>query len=58
MDITYHAERRGTRILPLRSYSNQVTDDPFLSGLDYFDFRFINVRIYAQRFHRLSTLSF
>ena len=43
-DINYHEERRGTRILPLRSYSNQATDDKLLADLDYFDFRLDNVR--------------
>ncbi|CAF1548880.1 unnamed protein product, partial [Adineta ricciae] len=42
--IMYHEGRRGTRILPLRSYSNQVTDN-ILDGLDLFDFRFDNLPI-------------
>ncbi|UJR17775.1 hypothetical protein I4U23_004673 [Adineta vaga] len=44
IDIMYHGEQRGTRILPLRSYSNQATDD-ILTGLDFFDFRFENLMV-------------
>ncbi|CAF1205461.1 unnamed protein product [Rotaria magnacalcarata] len=41
VDITYHDDRRGTRILPLRSYADQPTDE-MLIGLDFFDFNFNN----------------
>ncbi|CAF3598120.1 unnamed protein product [Rotaria sp. Silwood1] len=41
VDITYHNDRRGTRMLPLRSYSESPADDMF-SGRDFFDFRFDN----------------
>ena len=42
VDIRYHDDRRGTRILPLRSYADQPADDMFI-GLDFVDFRFENV---------------
>ncbi len=42
VDITYHDDRKGTRILPLRSYADQPADE-MLVGLDFFDFRFDNV---------------
>ena len=42
IDITYHEERRGTRILPLRSYSNQPMENIF-NHLDFFDLRFEDV---------------
>ena len=38
----YHEDRRGTRILPLRSYADPPADEMF-DGLDFFDFRFDNV---------------
>ncbi len=41
-DITYHEDRRGSRILPLRSYANPPAEDKF-AELEYFDFRFDNV---------------
>ncbi|UJR06551.1 hypothetical protein I4U23_010834 [Adineta vaga] len=37
-DITYHQNRRGSRIIPLRSYANPPPEDKF-TGLDYFEFR-------------------
>ncbi len=42
-EINYHENRRGTRMIPLRSYSQPPSDEQF-SGLDYFDLRFNNVR--------------
>jgi hypothetical protein len=42
-DIMYHEARRGTRMLPLRSYTGPPADD-MLAGLDFFDLRFENVR--------------
>ncbi|CAF1240142.1 unnamed protein product, partial [Didymodactylos carnosus] len=44
VDITYHDNRRGTRILPLRSYADQPGDE-MLVGLDFFDLRFDNHKI-------------
>ncbi|CAF3465404.1 unnamed protein product [Rotaria socialis] len=41
VDITYHDDRRGSRILPLRSYADQPAD-AMLAGLDFVDFRFDN----------------
>jgi len=42
-DITYHeTTRRGSRILPLRSYGNPSAESKF-DGLDYFDFKLKNV---------------
>ncbi len=40
--IKYHENRRGTRMIPLRSYSNPPPEDKF-AGLDYFDFQLDNV---------------
>jgi len=36
--INYHENRRGSRIIPLRSYNNPSPEEKF-AGLDYFDFR-------------------
>jgi len=42
-DITYHTQdRRGSRIIPLRSYSNPPPEDKFI-GLDTFELRLNNV---------------
>jgi hypothetical protein len=35
--IYYHETRRGSRIIPLRSYGNPPPEEKF-AGLDYFDF--------------------
>ncbi|CAF2078555.1 unnamed protein product [Rotaria magnacalcarata] len=35
--INYHEDRRGSRIIPLRSYGNPSSEDKF-AGLEYFDF--------------------
>ena len=40
--IYYHDERRGSRIIPLRSYGNPPPEEKF-AGLDYIDFRVNNV---------------
>ena len=40
--ISYHGDRRGSRILALRSYGNPPPEEKF-AGLDYFDFRSENV---------------
>ncbi|CAF2788355.1 unnamed protein product [Rotaria sp. Silwood2] len=40
-DITYHDNRRGTRILPLRSYADQPAESTLLE-LETIDFRFNN----------------
>jgi hypothetical protein len=40
--IQYHDNRRGTRIIPLRSYGNPSPEEKF-AGLDYFDFRLQDV---------------
>ncbi|CAF1357457.1 unnamed protein product [Didymodactylos carnosus] len=45
-DITYHEGRRGSRILPLRSYANPPPEDKF-ARLDYVEFRFNNYLIPA-----------
>lgn len=42
-DISYHDSRRGSRIIPLRSYGNPPSDEKF-SGLDSIEFRLNNVR--------------
>ncbi|CAF1311005.1 unnamed protein product [Adineta ricciae] len=44
IDITYHEERRGTRILPLRSYSNQPMENIF-NQLDFFDLHFEDLMV-------------
>ena len=36
--ISYHENRRGSRIIPLRSYNNPSPEEKF-ADLDYFDFR-------------------
>lgn len=41
--IYYHEDRRGTRTVPLRSYSDPPPDSKF-AGLDYFDFQLNDVR--------------
>ena len=43
MDITYHTNRRNTRLIPLRSYADPPAEGKFL-GLDTFEFRLNNVR--------------
>jgi hypothetical protein len=40
--INYHENRRGSRIIPLRSYNNPSPEEKF-AGLDYFDFRLNDV---------------
>ncbi|CAF3656855.1 unnamed protein product [Rotaria sp. Silwood1] len=40
-DISYHENRRGSRILPLRSYANPPVEAKF-AELEYFDFRINN----------------
>jgi hypothetical protein len=40
--IYYHDNRRGSRILPLRSYGNPSPDEKF-ADLEYFDFKLQNV---------------
>ncbi|CAF2441731.1 unnamed protein product [Rotaria sp. Silwood2] len=40
-DISYHENRRGTRMIPLRSYDNPPPENTF-DGLDSFDFRLNN----------------
>ncbi len=40
--INYHENRRGTRIIPLRSYAIPPPESKF-AGLDYFDFQLHNV---------------
>jgi len=41
-EINYHETRRGTRVIPLRSYDPPPTEDKF-GTLDYFDLRLNNV---------------
>ena len=41
-DISYHENRRGTRMIPLRFYGQPPPDEKF-AGLDYFDFHPNNV---------------
>ncbi len=42
-DISYHTQdRRGSRIIPLRSYSNPPPEDKFID-LDTFELRLNNV---------------
>jgi hypothetical protein len=41
--IQYHADRRGSRIIPLQSYGNPSPEEKF-AGLEYFDFKLQNVR--------------
>ncbi len=36
--ISYHENRRGSRVIPLRSYGNPPPEEKF-AGLDYFDFQ-------------------
>jgi hypothetical protein len=43
--IKYHDNRRGSRIIPLRSYANPPAETKF-DGLDYFDFQLHNVRYF------------
>ncbi|CAF4755271.1 unnamed protein product, partial [Rotaria sp. Silwood2] len=43
-DISYHDTRRGTRIIPLRSYGNPSSEEKF-AGLDSVDFRVSNYRV-------------
>ena len=40
--IYYHDTRRGSRILPLRSYGNPSPEEKF-ADLEYFDFKLQNV---------------
>ncbi|CAF0955087.1 unnamed protein product [Adineta ricciae] len=42
--IYYHDNRRGSRIIPLRSYGNPSPEDKF-AGLDYFDFQLNNYNV-------------
>ena len=41
-DITYHENRRGSRIISLQSYAEPPSEDKFI-GLDTFEFRVNNV---------------
>ena len=41
-DITYHESRRGTRMIPLRSYSKPPPEEKF-ADLDQFELRLNNV---------------
>ncbi|CAF2134802.1 unnamed protein product [Rotaria magnacalcarata] len=43
-DISYHDNRRGSRIVPLRSYGQPPPEDKF-AGLDFFDFRLNNYSV-------------
>ncbi|CAF4663676.1 unnamed protein product, partial [Rotaria sp. Silwood1] len=43
-DISYHDDRRGTRMIPLQSYGNPPSEDKF-AGLDSFEFRLNNYRV-------------
>ncbi|CAF4018018.1 unnamed protein product [Rotaria sp. Silwood2] len=43
-DISYHDTRRGTRMIPLRSYGNPPSEEKF-AGLDSFEFRALNYRV-------------
>jgi hypothetical protein len=45
--IKYHENRRGSRILPLRSYGNPPPESKF-AGLDYFDFQLHNVSYFIK----------
>jgi hypothetical protein len=47
--IYYHEDRRGSRIIPLRSYSNPPSEDKF-TGLDHIDFQMHNVSDVAIRY--------
>ncbi len=40
--IYYHENRRGSRIIPLQSYSNPPPEEKF-SDLDYVEFKLNNV---------------
>ncbi|CAF3565153.1 unnamed protein product [Rotaria socialis] len=40
-DISYHQNRRGSRMIPLQSYANPPTENKF-ADLDYFEFRLNN----------------
>jgi hypothetical protein len=40
--IYYHEHRRGSRMIPLRSYSTPSPEDKF-TGLDWFDLQFHEV---------------
>ncbi|CAF4821197.1 unnamed protein product [Rotaria sp. Silwood1] len=42
-DITYHEDRRGSRMIPLQSYANPPTEDKF-ADLEYFEFRLNNYK--------------
>jgi hypothetical protein len=44
-DITYHRNRRGSRVIPLQSYS-QPPPQAKLAGLDTIEFRANNVNSY------------
>ncbi len=41
-EISYHQNRRGTRMIPLRSYGQPPPDEKF-QNLQYFDLRLNNV---------------
>ncbi|CAF4431727.1 unnamed protein product, partial [Rotaria sp. Silwood2] len=43
-DISYHDTRRGTRMIPLRSYGNPPSEEKF-AGLDSFEFCALNYRV-------------
>jgi hypothetical protein len=50
-DISYHENRRGTRMIPLRFYGQPPPDEKF-AGLDYFDFHPNNVsEVFSQNCH-------
>ena len=40
--ITYHGDRRYTRVIPLQSYDNPPSESKF-AGLDYYEFHVDNV---------------
>ncbi|CAF4968100.1 unnamed protein product, partial [Rotaria sp. Silwood1] len=43
-DISYHDNRRGSQMIPLRFYANPPIDEKF-AGLDSFEFRMNNYRV-------------
>ena len=42
--ITYHENRRGSRTIPLRSFTNPPSENAF-TGLDYIDFQIDSVSV-------------
>lgn len=48
--ISYHSERRGSRMIPLRSYGNPPPEAKF-KGLDYIDFKLNNVSNFVIDFY-------